>query len=372
MHDIRHSVTFYDNSGFTKRSYVDPELGLGFDLPQNTYKDWMLVPNERPAVEMPDVKTKTLDINNGYGNIDLTYALTEYPLYGTRSGSIDFTVLPDYRPWNIAYTTISAFLHGKRIRMILWDEPNVYYEGTASVDTWKSDEHFSSITINYEVDPFKMEVTTSIDDYLWDSFDFDRGIVIDDLCHSIPIGEELSTSPNDTTDPKTRPAWYEINFSSLPSSILETKDYEGTWSTDRPWWDRTDVEITDLVYGSPLGNMPVIPVIRLYGHDDIQEIDTIHGTKKMVHVATCVGVRVYNSERRTVYGKLFHNYSYKKNGYIDIKDNNLAISMVHPGNTCKLQLWFDGSDSVDPTTGKTVIVLPPQRFIEIIFRRGWL
>lgn len=367
MHDIRHSVTFYDNSGFKKQAHADPELGRDFYLPQNTYKDWMLVPNERPAVKMPDVKTKTLDINNGYGNIDLTYALTEFPLYGTRSGSIDFTVLPDYRPWNIAYTTISAFLHGKRIRMILWDEPNVYYEGTASVDTWKSDEHFSSIAINYEVDPFKMEVTRSIDNYLWDSFDFDRGIVIDDLCRSIPIGTGLTKFPDDTTDPATSPEWYEIDFSRLPSSIIRDEEKDISFSSNRSWWDRTDVEITDLVYGSPLGNMPVIPVIRLYGRDDLPSES---GGKYSVAAGVCV--RVYNSERRTTVTRRFYNHTHSNDAYIDFKDSSLMISMVHPGNTCKLQLWFDGRDTVDPSTGKTVRVLPPGRPIEIIFRRGWL
>lgn len=366
MHDIRHSVTFYDNSGLTK-THVDPDLGEGFYFPQNTYKDWMLVPEERPAVEMPDVKTKTLDINGGYGKIDLTYALTDYALFTTRSGSIDFTVLPDYRPWNIAYTTISAFLHGKRIRMILWDEPNMYYEGTASVDKWKSDEHFSRITVNYEVDPFKMEVTSSIDDYLWDSFDFDRGIVIDDLCHSIPIGEDLSQYPNDEIDPSTRPAWYEINFSCLPSAILETKEYGGAWSLARPWWDRTDVEIPDLAYGSPLGNMPIVPVIRLYGHDDIED-----SSGNTTHVATCVGVRVYNEERKMYYVQYIYNHTHSKDKYVEVSDLRWTISMMNPGNVCKLQMWFNGNDTNDPSTNLPVKVLPPERFNEIIFRRGWL
>lgn len=127
---------------------------------KNTWDDWHLIPSSRPLVAPPSVRTKTQEIPGCNGTLDLTEILTGSPLYENRSGSMEFYVDNGYWPWSTAYSAIMAYLHGKRMKMILEDDPDWYYEGRFAVNQWRSDQSYSLITINYDLKPFKKSVKT--------------------------------------------------------------------------------------------------------------------------------------------------------------------------------------------------------------------
>ena len=62
-------------------------------------------------------------------------------------------------------------------QIILEDELPYYYQGYLDVDQWKSDQYYSTITINYDLHPFKRMVRSSIEPWLWDPFDFKYGVI---------------------------------------------------------------------------------------------------------------------------------------------------------------------------------------------------
>ena len=128
---------------------------------RNTYDDWKLIPTKRPVVSPPDVKTTFVDIPGSNGQLDLSEVVSKRPVYNQRKGDISFKVLndyPEYKGWVDVYQKILNYLHGKKMKMILEDDPNYYYEGRFSVKSWSSDKDNSSININYNVDPFKYSV----------------------------------------------------------------------------------------------------------------------------------------------------------------------------------------------------------------------
>lgn len=146
---------------------------------KNTWDDWHLVPTSRPKFAMPPVKTSYVDIPGGDGVIDLTTALTGRPTYGNRQGSFEFMVLNDsldgevdYGVWYERYSEIATYLHGKEFKAILDDDPVYFYEGRFSVNEWKSGAHWSTITINYNVGPYKKTQYSAADLWLWDPFYF--------------------------------------------------------------------------------------------------------------------------------------------------------------------------------------------------------
>lgn len=107
---------------------------------KNTWDDWRLVPASRPLFNPPAQKVKTLDIPGGDGVIDLSQALTGYPVYQNRTGSIEFIVMNDFKPWHMAYSDIMDYLHGQTMRAILEDDPEYFYEGRFTVNAWKSEK----------------------------------------------------------------------------------------------------------------------------------------------------------------------------------------------------------------------------------------
>lgn len=146
----------------------------------NTWRDWHIVPSSRPVVNPPVPKTNYIDIPGSNNGIDLTESLTGDVKYNSREGSFEFLVdTSKWGSWMEAYTTIMNYLHGRRMDLILDDEPNYYYSGRFTVNEWKSAKDGSSITIDYVVDAYKYELASSIDDWLWDPFNFETGIARD-------------------------------------------------------------------------------------------------------------------------------------------------------------------------------------------------
>lgn len=174
----------------------------------NTFDDWHLMPTSRLIISPPSVKTNYIDIPGANGIIDATEIMTGYPTYENRSGSLEFYVLnghsvlsnnrrdqtwSKYGLWNNRYSEIMDFLHGRSMKLILDDDPEYYYRGRMSVNTWKSDKTFSKITLDYNLDPFKYEMFDSTEDWLWDPFSFVDGIIRNRNYYSFTVGPDTDS-----------------------------------------------------------------------------------------------------------------------------------------------------------------------------------
>ncbi len=127
---------------------------------KNTWDDWKLLAKERPVFAPPKVKTTYIDIPGGNGSIDLSQSLTGYPIYENRTGSFKFRVMNGYAEWQDRYSEIMNYLHGKKMKAVLADDPDYYYYGRFTVDSWDSGDTWSEITIGYEVEPYKWGETS--------------------------------------------------------------------------------------------------------------------------------------------------------------------------------------------------------------------
>lgn len=159
---------------------------------KNTWDDWHLIPSERPSVVPPPVVTKFVDIPGMDGSLDLTEALVGRPTYGRRSGKWKFILANDYGEWQIRYSTIMNYLHGQEMEVRLEDDPDYFYFGRLDVEEFKTDpdQNWSTITIEYNLMPFKYDLVSSIDDWIWDTFNFETGVIRD--YRSLAVNGSLS------------------------------------------------------------------------------------------------------------------------------------------------------------------------------------
>lgn len=179
MNEGYHSLIFADL--VTPNIFVHPDLVSSY---RHTWDSWHLVPSSRPVFIPPPVKELYQDVPGSDSSLDYTESLTGYPLYGNREGSQEFWVLnenddptiTDYN-WSVLYSEIMNYLHGRRKIVILEDDPGYYYEGRWKVNEWKSDKERSIITLDYNLYPYKMEVQSTLNDWLWDPFSFVTGII---------------------------------------------------------------------------------------------------------------------------------------------------------------------------------------------------
>ena len=140
---------------------------------KNTWTDWHLIPSSRPLFNQPPVKTRFLEIPGAHGQLNMVTIATGRPVYGIRTGSLDFIVAPGYISWELAYSNIMNYLHGQTMTATLEDDLSYYYEGQFTVNSWKSGKSFSGITIDYTVKPYKKLVVSIQEGWLWDPFDFE-------------------------------------------------------------------------------------------------------------------------------------------------------------------------------------------------------
>ena len=154
---------------------------------RNTWKTWHLVPNTRPLANPPGVKTNYVDLPGANGSIDATTVLTTWPVYNNRGMSQEFYVMNEYygtgsgtngaRSWDELYTNIMEYCHGRNMKVILLDDRSYYYFGRVGVNTWKSEKDWSKIVLDFNLEPFKYELFSSTEDWLWDPFKFEGGII---------------------------------------------------------------------------------------------------------------------------------------------------------------------------------------------------
>lgn len=144
---------------------------------KHSYRDWGLLLKSRPVISPPSPKTVYVDIPGSDGVIDLTESLTGDVKFDNRTIKCEFVVLDARNKWSNIYSEIMDYLHGQRMKIRFDEDPTYYYEGRLQVNEWKSDKVTSTIVIEGEVEPYKMEMFSSLEDWEWDSFNFENGVI---------------------------------------------------------------------------------------------------------------------------------------------------------------------------------------------------
>ena len=166
MDRMQHSVRFsYDVNGLY---YSNPVYTNSAAMKsRHSFYDWYLIPEERYSIEAPEQKEDYIDIPGANGSLDFSEALTRYPVYKNIEGSMKFRVLNDRNGvsitgkeyevfWNKIYNDMKMFLHGRKLYMMLEDNPEWYYYGRFSVDKYDASAgKYSEITVNYNLEPYR-------------------------------------------------------------------------------------------------------------------------------------------------------------------------------------------------------------------------
>ena len=182
-------------------------------------RDWGLLPKTRPTIAPPAIRTNYVDVPGLDGQLDLSEALTGRVGFQTRDFSADFLVIDARNRWDSLYSELLDTLHGQRVKIILDEDPDYYYIGRVTVGKLGSDRKTASISIKAVCNPYKLEIGTSVDDWLWDSFNFETGIIRD--YRALPVDGTLTL-----TIPGTRrPCIPTITVSDAMTATFGGKEY---------------------------------------------------------------------------------------------------------------------------------------------------
>lgn len=126
--------------------------GIRFGL-YHSYDDLKLI---LTAKEMgaPAVKSKTLDIPGADGSLDLTDFFGE-PKYENVTHRFDFSTIVPQEEFITLFSTVKNAIHGKKMRVILDDDPLFYWIGRIHVSKFTSEKGVGTISVECECDPYK-------------------------------------------------------------------------------------------------------------------------------------------------------------------------------------------------------------------------
>lgn len=192
---------------------------------KNTWDDWHLIPSTRPVFNPPMLKSKYIDIPGLNGVLDISELFPGRPVFASRKGSLEFIVPPDHLSWEMAYSNIQLSLHGKLLRAVLEDDPEYFYEGRFAIKDWAPGKNFSTITIDYNVFPYKKAVVGSMEQWLWDPFNFETGVIPDYLTVDMVVSGvdslsvELIGSPQIVVPKFTASAPLSVKYNAVSYSL---------------------------------------------------------------------------------------------------------------------------------------------------------
>lgn len=102
----------------------------------------------------PAVKDEKTDNPGGDGSLDQTEFFGE-PKYENRTHRFDFSTLAPAEEFPAVYSNVLNRLHGRKMRIILDDDPLYFYLGRLHVSNFTSEKGVGMINVECDCEPYK-------------------------------------------------------------------------------------------------------------------------------------------------------------------------------------------------------------------------
>lgn len=127
-------------------------------------------------VSFPEAKTVFQEVPFSSNVIDQT-ELRGDVYYNRREMTLTFDFIGDFALTVSKISELANYLHGQNMKIVDTEDSAYFYTGRLAVDKTKTDPVVGHVTITGTIDPYKYELQSSVDDWLWDSFSFEDGII---------------------------------------------------------------------------------------------------------------------------------------------------------------------------------------------------
>lgn len=109
----------------------------------------------------PAVKDEKTDIPGGDGRLDQTEFFGE-PKYENRTHRFDFSTMAPAEDFPTVYSNVLNRLHGRKMRIILDDDPLYFYLGRLHVSNFTSDKGVGMINVEADCEPYKYKIDHTV------------------------------------------------------------------------------------------------------------------------------------------------------------------------------------------------------------------
>ena len=128
-------------------------VSLNANISKHSYIDFGVILTEQ-NIGLPSPKTYTVNIEGMDGTLDLSECFGEMK-YENRTIKFTFESIDKITDWQAKMTKISSFLHGQKMKITTWSDPDFYYVGRCRIDEFNSNSKLGKIVISCDCEPFK-------------------------------------------------------------------------------------------------------------------------------------------------------------------------------------------------------------------------
>lgn len=140
-----HEIIFTSwNTNMSKRSYTD----FGVILTEQN-------------IGLPSPKTYSVSIEGMDGSLDLSECFGEMK-HENRTLKFTFESIDKITDWQSKMINISSFLHGQKMKIKTWSEPDFYYVGRCQIDEYNSSQRLGKIVVSCDCEPFKYKKNITV------------------------------------------------------------------------------------------------------------------------------------------------------------------------------------------------------------------
>ncbi len=148
--------------------------GLEFD----TLADWGLAVGNNNYIGDPVQETSYVTVPGASAMIDLSEAITNRPIFKHRPISVLLGGKNNRLDWDTIISIYRNEIEGKIVHVTFSNDPNFFWKGRANIANFDRARELGQFEFKIPMaDPYKYDVFNSEDNWLWDPFDFEYGVV---------------------------------------------------------------------------------------------------------------------------------------------------------------------------------------------------
>lgn len=143
------------------------------DHEYHTLDDWGLAIGNTNYISEPEMETKYIDIPGRDGLLDVSETLSGRPIYKKREINIEVGGLRERKDWDAVISSMRNSIHGRDVKLIFDNDPSYYWKGRIFITNFERARRLGTFTLSIpEADPYKYNIQSSADPWLWDPFNF--------------------------------------------------------------------------------------------------------------------------------------------------------------------------------------------------------
>lgn len=126
----------------------------------HSYDDLRLI-LESKELGAPEVKVNKIDIPGADSALDLTDFFGE-PKYDDVKHKFQFTSIEPQETFLTQFSAIKNAIHGKKVRIILDDDPSFFYMGRCFVSSFTNAKGIGTVSVECECEPYKYKLEKTV------------------------------------------------------------------------------------------------------------------------------------------------------------------------------------------------------------------